>query len=594
MLDWRSDPIKNNDEKAEDCAEAIEDLKTSLAELYKSKFDNIQKDFENKLSLMEERASKFDTELKRLEAKGYTANASIYESQRADKQNRITTLTAQLTEMQKAFDDTVASGFLQEGSEAWYEMMLEIQKVKNEIAETDVEIIELNNDIRQLKWDSFDKALESISDLNDEADFLISVLSGEKLTDEAGNLTSEGMAALGLRAQKIDTYMAQSQRYADEIARLDREISKDPMNNTLIDRRKELLKLQRESILAAQSEKEAMKDLVSEGINSQLDAIKELIDAYNESLDSAKDLYDYQKSITEKTKTISDIEKQLAAYQGDTSQETRATIQKLKADLKEANEDLQDAEYDQYISDTKEMLDKFYEDYEETLNARLDDIDVLVEELIASVNNNASDILSTLKETSGEVGIGLSNEISEIWENSGSAWNAVSSSADKVADRVSSVLEVVNAIYRNTCLISGESATMSFASGGLVDYTGKANVHGTKSEPELMLNAEDTKNFLKLRDALRNLKGVSVSPYSALTDVSKIVPDVSTKAINPSEVRYVFGDTNITIDHVEDYNDFVRQLQQDPQFEKMVQSMTVGRLSGKSTLDKYSYSWKNK
>lgn len=453
-------------EKAEDCAEAIEDLKTSLAELYKSKFDNVQKDFENKLSLMEERAAKFDTELKRLEAKGYTANASIYESQRKDKQNRITTLTAQLAEMQKAFDDTVASGFLQEGNEAWYEMMLEIQKVKNEIAETDVEIIELNNSIRELQWDSFDKALESISDLNDEADFLISVLSGEKLTDEAGNLTSEGMAALGLRAQKIDTYMAQSQRYADEIARLDKEISEDPLNNTLIERRKELLKLQRESITAAQDEKEAMKDLVSEGIDAQLNSIKELIDAYNDSLDSAKDLYDYQKSITEKTKTISDIEKQLAAYQGDNSQETRARLQKLRSDLKEAEQDLQDTEYDRFISDTKELLDDFYSDYEETLQKQLENTDKLIEELIQSVNGNSSSILSTLQDVTKEVGIGLSQEITDIWTNSGSAWNVVSSGADKVADKVSSVFEVARAIYKNTCLIAGESATMSFASGG--------------------------------------------------------------------------------------------------------------------------------
>lgn len=582
-------------EKAEDSAEAIEDLKTSLAELYKSKFDNVQKDFENKLSLMEERAVQFDTELKRLEAKGYTANASIYESQRKDKQDRITVMTAQLAEMQKSFDELVASGFLQEGSEAWYEMMLEIQKVKNEIAETDVEIIELNNDIRQLKWDSFDKALESISDLNDEADFLISILSGEKLTDEVGNLTSEGMAALGLRAQKIDTYMAQSQRYADEIARLDKEISEDPLNNTLIERRKELLKLQRESITAAQDEKEAMKDLVSEGIDAQLDSIKELIDAYNDSLDSAKDLYEYQKNIADKTKAISDIEKQLAAYQGDNSQENRARLQKLQSDLKEAEQDLKDTEYDRFISDTKELLDDFYSDYEETLQKQLENTDELIEELIQSVNGNSSSILSTLQDVTKEVGIGLSQEITDIWTNSGSSWNVVSSGADKVADKVSSVFEVARAIYKNTCLIAGESATMSFASGGLVDYTGKANVHGTKSKPELMLNAGDTKNFLELRDALR-YADIPMAQHSVRNIDFKPMLSQITEAINAHKEgqQITAGDTviNIEIDHVEDYNDFVRQLQKDSKFEKMIQSMTLGRLSGKSPLDKYSYSWK--
>lgn len=231
-----------------------------------------------------------NSRLKRLEAKGYTADAAIYASQRKDKEHRITALNAQLVDMQKAFDELVATGYLEKDSEAWYEMMLEIQKVKNEIGNTEIEILGLNNSIRQLGWDSFDKALTLISDLNDEADFLIDLLDSDKLTDEAGNLTKDGMAILGLHAQKLDTFMAQSQRYANEIARLDKEIAKDPMNQTLIERRKELLKLQRESISAAKDEKEAMKDLVSDGINAQLESIKKLIDAYNDSLDSAKDL----------------------------------------------------------------------------------------------------------------------------------------------------------------------------------------------------------------------------------------------------------------------------------------------------------------
>ena len=175
------------------------------------------------------------------------------------------------------------------------------------------------------------------------------------------------------------------------------------------------------------------------------------------------------------------------------------------------------------------------------------------------------------------------------------SWNVVSSSADKVADRVSSVFEVARAIYKNTCLIAGESATMSFASGGLVDYTGKANVHGTKSKPELMLNAGDTKNFLEMRDALR-YADIPMAQHSVRNIDFKPMLSQITEAINAHKEgqQITAGDTviNIEIDHVEDYNDFVRQLQKDSKFEKMIQSMTLGRLSGKSPLDKYSYSWK--
>ena len=154
------------------------------------------------------------------------------------------------------------------------------------------------------------------------------------------------------------------------------------------------------------------------------------------------------------------------------------------------------------------------------------------------------------------------------------------------------MLEVVRAIYKNTCLISGENETLSFATGGLVDYTGKANVHGTKSKPELMLNANDTQNFLKLRDALRNAD-LPMIQHTIGTDYSELAQKIITVPNTSNETNYSnCGNIVIEIDHVEDYNDFVQQLQHDDKFEKMIQSMTLGRLNKKSPLDKYSYSWK--
>ena len=41
--------------------------------------------------------------------------------------------------------------------------------------------------------------------------------------------------------------------------------------------------------------------------------------------------------------------------------------------------------------------------------------------------------------------------------------------------------------------------------GGLADYTGMAWLDGTKSKPELVLNAKDTENFITLKDILSDL-----------------------------------------------------------------------------------------
>ena len=49
------------------------------------------------------------------------------------------------------------------------------------------------------------------------------------------------------------------------------------------------------------------------------------------------------------------------------------------------------------------------------------------------------------------------------------------------------------------------SAYKAYATGGLADYTGPAWLDGTKSHPELVLNARDTENFIQLKDVLSDV-----------------------------------------------------------------------------------------
>ena len=52
-----------------------------------------------------------------------------------------------------------------------------------------------------------------------------------------------------------------------------------------------------------------------------------------------------------------------------------------------------------------------------------------------------------------------------------------------------------------------EKALKTFASGGLANFTGPAWLDGTSSKPELVLNAQDTKNFIMLKDVLSGFIG---------------------------------------------------------------------------------------
>lgn len=147
-------------------------------------------------------------------------------------------------------------------------------------------------------------------------------------------------------------------------------------------------------------------------------------------------------------------------------------------------------------------------------------------------------------------------------------------------------------------------STVAFASGGLADFTGLAKLDGTPSKPELVLNAEDTKNFLELKDVLRTMANQELTLQSGVNMYGNINPvghaglfdgTQDMKRIlsrNPvSSIQQSMGDINVDvhIDHVQDYNDFARQLIEDDSFEKAIQAMTIDRAVGGSTLAKNKY-----
>lgn len=589
-------------EKALDCSGAIDDLHERLAELYKGRFDTIQKDYENRLALIEKSSSSYNRKIDMLEEQGYLQSATYYKELQNIERSNIATLNKELTDLQTAMAQAMASGEIEEGSEAWYEMKLSIEDVKASVEDAELALIKYNNTMRQISWDYFDYAQERVSQITSEADFLLSLLDDKNMYDENGNLSDNGTATVGLRAEKYGIYMAQADKYAEEIKRINKEIANDPNNTKLIKRRDELLASQRDAILAAKSEKEAMVSLVSEGINVELEAIKKLIDAYTDSLDSAKDLYEYQKKIADKTENITELEKQLAAYQNDMSEETRAKIQKIQVELKNARDDLKDTEYDRFVSDTKKTLDSLYSEYEEVLNSRFDDAIGTFEKLIDLVNENYFDINEYISKEAAAVGYAITEATNSIWGNGGGVNGLVSEYGSDITTKLTAVGQTVESIFGvlgEIARANGVSFTgaKSYSNGGLIDYTGVANVHGSTDNPELVLNPEETKNFLLLIDALRNMSGNTLIRSGSDTIGDAISRSVSRSTRLPNgndgSNSCAIGEVNITIpiDHVDDYNDFVNQLKGDRQFEQMIQDMTIGRLAGKSSLSKNKYKW---
>ena len=681
---------KINDEKALDCRDAIIDLKEQESKLIEQRFNNIKDEYDAILKQFEHTHSMLEGAIDITETSGYIVSTKYYDNLISNENEKINKLYAEREALVNSLNSALSSGKIDKYSESWYNMQNEIDSIDESIQDCNKSTIEWGNSIRQIQWDLFDKLQDRISKINDEADFLKELMSSEKMYDDknGGQITEYGKATFGLHGIKHNALMAQADEYRKEMEKIDEQLKSDPFNQTLIDRRSELLKLQQESISSAKQEKDAIKDLVEDGINSQLDALQKLIDKYTDLLDTNKDMYDYQKQLAEKQKEISSIEKQLAAYQGDTSEEGASKRQQLQNDLNDAKQDLAETQYERSIADQKKLLDDLYEQYEEVLNMRLDNIDVLVSDVIANVNSEAGAIRDTLEAKADSVGYTMTESMNTIWNSANQVitnygtnfLSSITGVQNAINDLTNLIKQAVDASNKKASASSSSTKPSSSTStpkpattssgdgvpnvGDAVTFNSGAyyyssdgisptgtQMHGQTVYITKINNASWAKkkyHIAKDRNAAHPLGWVDLSQISGYEKGIKSVPKdemavvgehkkpetivlddgsiltplsknssvfnndahenlwsfandpqrfIDSMIQNPPEVPNMFNEftanqtntvtINIPIENVSDYNDFVRQLQKDSKFEKMVQTMVLEPIAGNSTIGKY-------
>ena len=505
-------------EKALDCADAIEELKEELSSLYQERFDTIATDFDNQLDQMEHRISTFSNAFEIKEAQGFLGGSSLYSDMRSVEMQKLAKNQQKLLDLQRALNQAVSSGSIDIGSESWYEMQAAINETKEAIQESNLAIIEYGNSIRDLDWSHFDYLQSRISQITGETEFLIGLLENDKLYNDHGQFTDAGMATVGMHGINYNTYLAQADRYAGELRDIQEDLEDNPYDTALIERREELLRLQRESISAAEDEKQAIVDMVEEGIDLELDSLNELIETYKESLNSAKNLYDYQKKISSQTSEIASLRKQLSAYSGDTSEENRARLQKLQVSLAEAEDNLAESQYDQYIKDQTELLDELYEDYETVLNERLDNVDALIADMIEATNANADSIANTIIQAGNDVGYTLTGGLSNILSGDGSMIAEYGAGFSSQLTTLNSTVHAIEA-YVAAMISAGDNSTRTVSSVGVGGFSSGGYV--AELQKIAMRNGDDmiTVNTLKA--------GEAVLTEGQLGALSSVVDDAS-------------------------------------------------------------------
>lgn len=592
--------------KIQKCNVEVRNLKKSIHDLASEQFNNIKNDFDNLLNHIEHQGSLLQESINQTEEKGYIVSTKYYNALISNENKNITQLTSKRNKLYNTLQQAIKSGDIQKSSNEWHQMVQEIESVDLAIEQANTSVIKFNNSIREIQWQVFDLLQDRMSQISAESNFLINLMKNDDLYVKkgqgAGQLTNQGLSTMGLHGVNYDVYMAQSNKYAQEILKIDKQLAKDPYNQTLINRRKELLKLQQDMIISANDEKQAIVSMVKDGIELELSSLKELIDKYNESLDKQKDLYDYQKKVKDQTKEIATLEKQMIAFAGDNSEETKVKVQQLKVDLETARENLQETQYDKFVSDSKKLLDDFYNDYETILNQRLDNVDSLISDMINHINGNASTIQQTIVEASNSVGYSISNSMNTILGNKSRLmlWEDVNVSNNNV---ILAVNNLTNSINRMVTVLDNNSTNTighykKYKSGThTVNYNQMAwtNENGNS---EVIIRKSDGAILTPLAKDDMVLNGYATDNlFSIANDPSKFIRDNlfganqynGTSNINNVNSNYSVSVDNINLNlpNVKNYEDFFYAAQHDKRFEKMVQAMTVDKLFGGSSLKKY-------
>lgn len=703
-LSRRSEPVKHNDEKALDAKSAIEELVQEVADIYLDMFNTTQTDFENQLNMVQHQANMIEKGIADSKARGYLDSTEYYNELSKIESNRIEKLNEELEGLRQKFQEAMDSGVIEKDSESWYAMAASVNEVQEAIADANTQLIEYQKTMRSINWSYFDYAQERFSQLQQEANFLISIMSNDKLFEDNGQFAKKGTATMGMRVANYNAYMVQADEYAKELRKINEEMAKDPYDTELIERREALLQLQQQSIQAAESEKDAIKDLVSQGIQLELNALKELIDQYTEMMSAEKELYDYEKNVRDKTDVVSKLQKQITAYGGDDSEENIARMQKLQESLKKAQDDLAETEWEHTISEQKKMLDEFYDEYSNLLNARLDDLEALVREMTNRVNEHIVEIGAELHASAEQVGYTITDAMESIlnshadgednsdtfsyYDKMFTGVTSITTYLDSINQKVAQLIAEANSAAKSymsysaeqsernnidisddakargidnpsttptynpydtngaqiitvlgkrvaitkksalgiervtfslvdnpaikasttTEMLEGdpgevaetlvklfnqgfhdrvynksdfENVALPFSTGGLADYTGPAILHGSKTKPELVLNADDTEKFLQAAKLMRT------PVLNALADKEFKLTGFDGNSGGGVTIENFNAD--FSFEHVDSYDDFLRQMQADKRFERLVTTITSDQyVNRRSKFSKYN------
>ena len=447
-------------------AELLKELRDNT----KEQFDNIANTYDNKIGLTNNKIQAFQDQISLLEAKGQQIGSALYTKQmslnNANEKKLVAErekLIAKLEEIPKNTDD-------------WYDAVDTLFAVDGELTQIQIDNANLQKSINQLKFDRFDDLLEKLNDIVDETDFLIDMLDSDNFFDDNGKITDDGITAMGLNAQKYDVYLAEAQKYKEQMAELERDYQNGDVDlETYEAKMREYKNGQQDMIKSANDVKKSLVSLVKEGLDAQNQALEESIQKQKDLLSEQQKARNLNQTLEDQNKRIARLKKQLAVLDADSSESARKTKRELQSELDDLLKEQENTLYDQSIEDQEKSLDELLENSEKQASDYLKNSEVVFVDALNKVNANTEIVSRNIERISKETGVDISANITNAWKQSD---NAVSNFGTTIKSTTPGIISQISLITEEMKRLTEESekaakSIVNATEGKYTDYTTK-------------------------------------------------------------------------------------------------------------------------
>lgn len=316
---------------------------------------------------------------------------------------------------------------LSTGSEDYQNKAKELAQLDKDILNTAKNTAELRQQMAQLRWDQYDKAIDRLDRITTDCENIQGMMDSDTFMSDDGSLTTNGLTNIALENQSIQTNQKKIATLKQQLNEVQQQYDKGWLTEEqFLSQSKQITSDINSAAKDIYSSQQNLIDVYINQITKENEYLQDNISKRKEALEAKKDYYDYDKTIKDKTKDINTIKAQIAALEGTTNAVAKAKLEQLKADLADKQEDLEDTKYDHKIDmeskgydNLADQADKALDSTTQAVKTNADMQKSVIDNMLKEVQGNYKDVYDNITNIVKDSGAQISKEFDSILKNIG-------------------------------------------------------------------------------------------------------------------------------------------------------------------------------